>query len=51
MGFIRNLWNEFKTVPMDPKTENLDEDWLLFPKGTNRETIWEWFEESVLQKT
>ena len=29
----------------------LDEDWLLFPKGTNRETIWEWFEESVLQKT
>lgn len=45
MNFIRSLWTEFGDVPMDPETENLDEDWLLFPKGTNRETIWHWFEE------
>lgn len=45
MNFIRNLWEEFGNIPMDPETENLEEGWLLFPKGTHRETIWDWFEE------
>lgn len=46
MDFIRKLWTQFGDVPMDPETENLEEDWLMFQKGTNREAIWEWFEET-----
>lgn len=45
INFVKRLWWMFGNVPMDPETENLEEDWLLFPKGTNREEIWGWFEE------
>lgn len=45
INFVKRLWWMFGYVPMDPETENLEEDWLLFPKGTNREEIWSWFEE------
>ncbi len=45
LNFIKELWMQFGEVPMNPETENLEENWLLFPRGTNREEIWDWFEE------
>jgi len=46
MKWIRQLWNEFGDVPMDPKTEEIEERWLCFGEGTHREDIWHWFEET-----
>ena len=40
------LWREFGGVPMDPDTERIGSDWLIFPAGTHREDIWFWFEET-----
>ncbi len=39
------LWNEFGAIPMNPDTEEIEEDWNGFPIGTHREEIWHWFEE------
>ena len=33
-------------VPMNPDTEDMEEEWFIFPKGTNREAIWNWFDEN-----
>ena len=30
---------------MNPDTEDMEEDWFIFPKGTSREEIWYWFDE------
>lgn len=46
MKEIKELWDEFGDVPMDPKTEYIEADWHGFPKGTFREEIWMWFEET-----
>lgn len=43
---VKNLWNEFGDVPMDPATECIEEDWCGHPAGTHREDIWRWFEET-----
>lgn len=43
---VRELWYEFGDVPMDPETECIEESWRGFPKGTHREEIWHWFEET-----
>lgn len=43
---IKELWEEFGAVPMDPETECIEEDWNGFPAGTFREDIWHWFEET-----
>ena len=40
-----NLWNEFGDVPMNPKTEEIEQEWNGFKAGTHREEIWHWFEE------
>ncbi|MCC2255556.1 hypothetical protein LKD70_14220 [Ruminococcus sp. CLA-AA-H200] len=45
-GSIKQLWEEFGNVPMDPETECIEEEWHGFPEGTHREEIWHWFEES-----
>lgn len=42
---LEQLWNEFTDVPMDPETEKMEEPFLHFPAGTNREEIWHWFGE------
>jgi len=42
---VKELWEEFGDVPMDPETECIESDWRSFPKGTHREDIWHWFEE------
>lgn len=42
---IQYLWDEFGDVPMDPETECIESDWLIFPAGTHREEVWSWFED------
>ena len=41
-----DLWEELGDVPLDGDTDNIDEDWYSFPKGTSRFEIWTWFEEA-----
>lgn len=40
------LWEEFGDVPMNPETECTEVTWCGFPKGTHREDIRYWFEET-----
>lgn len=42
---LESLWAEFSDVPMNPKTECMDAEFLSFPAGTPREDIWHWFDE------
>jgi hypothetical protein len=42
---IEALWNEFGDIPMNPETEEIEQDWNGFTAGTNREDIWHWFDE------
>lgn len=46
MKEVKELWTEFGDVPMDPETECIETDWHGFSKGTFREEIWMWFEET-----
>ena len=32
-------------MPVDPDTEKLEDDWFIFPIGTDKEEIWHWFDE------
>ena len=45
-NIVKDLWNEFGDVPMNPETECIEEEWNGFPVGTFREDIWHWFEET-----
>ncbi len=38
------LWNSFKTVPINPDTERLEESWNEFNKGTSKWTVLKWFD-------
>lgn len=42
---LEQLWAEFGDVPMNPETEEIEAPFLCFPAGTNREEVWEWFDE------
>lgn len=42
---LEELWKKFGDIPMDPKTECIDEPFLGFPSGTEREAVWRWFDE------
>jgi hypothetical protein len=43
----KDLWADLGNVPVnDDEKETIDEDWLLFVKGTPRIEIWHWFEET-----
>ncbi len=42
---LEELWSDFGDVPMDPDTEKIEADFMHFPHGTDRETIWHWFDE------
>lgn len=46
---LEELWAELTDVPMDPDTERLEEPFMDFPAGTDRETIWHWFDERYSQ--
>lgn len=38
------LWRAFSDVPMNPETEEMEEEFLGFPVGAHREEIWHWFD-------
>lgn len=42
---LEALWEKFADVPVDPDTEKLEEQYIHFPAGTGRETVWHWFDE------
>ena len=42
---LRKAFLDLADIPMDPETELLEEPFLHFPAGTNREDIWKWFDE------
>lgn len=42
---LEELWTQLEDVPMDPDTECIEEPFMDFPAGTNREDIWHWFDE------
>ena len=41
---LENLWKSLEDIPMN-ENEQLEEDWFIFPKGTDKEEIWHWFDE------
>lgn len=41
---LERLWGEFSDVPIDPRTDKLEDDWFIFPHGTEKEDIWHWFD-------
>lgn len=43
---VEELWETLEDIPMNPETECIEESWLHFKKGTFREDIWHWFEET-----
>lgn len=43
--YLEELWGFFEDVPIDPETERIEEGFLGFPPGTDREDIWHWFDE------
>lgn len=42
---LERLWDGFADVPMNPETEKMEEPFLHFPAGTDREEIWHWFDD------
>ena len=42
---LLKLWQDFADIPMNPETECIEEDFMCFPAGTDREDIWHWFDE------
>ena len=42
---LEALWADLADVPVDSDTEKLEEDWFIFPKGTDKEDIWHWFDD------
>ena len=42
---LKELWDEFGDVPMNPETECIDTPWFIFSSGAYREDIWYWFDE------
>ena len=45
---LEKLWDELADVPFNEEPDGtlvLAEDWLDFPAGTEREEIWDWFDQ------
>lgn len=42
---VEELWDNLADVPIAPETEELDEPYYIWPKGTDKEDIWHWFDE------
>lgn len=45
MTRLEELWKELGDVPID-ESGCIDTSWYMFPKGTPREDIWYWFEDT-----
>ncbi len=48
-SFVEKKWDELTDVPFDEGedgTLRLASKWYLFPKGTDRDAIWNWFDKN-----
>lgn len=46
---VKEMWDNMEDIPFDEDTEGnliLGEDYEIWPKGTEREEIWHWFDEN-----
>lgn len=43
-GALEELWGRFEDIPMNPKTECIEEEFLGWAAGTSRDEIWRWFD-------
>lgn len=43
---LEKLWADLEDLPMDPDTERIEEPFLDFPAGTEREGIWRFFDKN-----
>lgn len=41
---LEELWDGLEDVPMDPETECIEQDYKVFPAGTSKEAIWQYFD-------
>lgn len=41
---IEHLWEQFEDIPMNPKTECIEQPFFQFPAGSNKYEIWKWFD-------
>lgn len=41
---VERLWEQFEDVPMNPKTECIEQPFFQFAIGTHRNEIWRWFD-------
>lgn len=44
-ALLEEQWKRFKNIPVNPDTEKLEKPFMDFPAGTDRLTIWKWFDE------
>ena len=44
-ALLEEPWGRLEDVPMDPGSETLEEGFMDFPQGTDREDLWHWFDE------
>lgn len=42
---LEGFWKGLEDIPLNPETECIEEDFMCFPAGTDREEIWHWFDE------
>lgn len=42
---LEELWAQFGDVPMNPETECIEEPFMGWGAGVNREEIWHWFDQ------
>ena len=42
-ALIRDIWKCMRNVPLTVDDKQMV-DWFIFPKGTDRETVWNWFD-------
>lgn len=41
---LEEMWRQFSDIPMDPKTECIEEQFFGWGPGVSREEIWHWFD-------
>ena len=42
---LERVWYVLGDVPVDPETEKIEDAFMWWPAGTDREDIWRWFDE------
>ena len=42
---LEKLWSQFADVPMNPETECIEEPFMGWSAGSDREEIWHWFDQ------